>query len=138
MIQRKKSYYPYNDDDPVINLTPLIDVVFVVLIMFIVVAPILELDKVMLAQGGEQTTSLPAHTNAPLTIHVHADNSIWINKRQIVYHNLEHTLRTEKKRYQCNNVHLFHDKRAAFGTYQSIKNTVELVGFDEMDVIVKP
>ena len=33
-------------EEPTVNLTPLIDVVFVILIMFIVVAPLLELELV--------------------------------------------------------------------------------------------
>ena len=35
-----------------INLTPLIDVVFVLLIMFIVIAPLLELDRIQLASSA--------------------------------------------------------------------------------------
>jgi len=34
-----------------INLMPLIDVVFVVLIMFIVIAPMLDIDQIDLAEG---------------------------------------------------------------------------------------
>ena len=61
-----------------VNLTPLIDVVFVVLIMFIIVAPLLELERVHLARG-------PSHENKEMTsasemgsvhIHVRDDNSI--------------------------------------------------------------
>jgi biopolymer transport protein ExbD len=40
-------------DEPLINLTPLIDVVFVVLIIFILIAPMLEIDRVKLATSSE-------------------------------------------------------------------------------------
>lgn len=38
-------------EEPTVNLTPLIDVVFVILIMFIVIAPLLDLDRIELAQA---------------------------------------------------------------------------------------
>jgi len=40
-------------EEPVINITPLIDVVFVVLIMFILIAPLVDKEGVDLARGGE-------------------------------------------------------------------------------------
>jgi biopolymer transport protein ExbD len=33
---------------------------------------------------------------------------------------------------------VFHDKNAVFGTYQTVKNAVEMSGFEQMDVILKP
>ncbi len=38
-----------HSEEASINLTPLIDVVFVVLIIFILIAPMLELDRIQLA-----------------------------------------------------------------------------------------
>ena len=47
-----------DDEEPLINLTPLIDVVFVVLIMFIVIAPMLEVERVELASAGESALEI--------------------------------------------------------------------------------
>jgi hypothetical protein len=33
---------------------------------------------------------------------------------------------------------LFNDKKAFFETYQTVKNAVELAGFEELDVILQP
>ena len=43
-----------SDDDANVNLTPLIDVVFVVLIMFILVAPLVEIDRIQLAHATSE------------------------------------------------------------------------------------
>ena len=43
----KRRLYPMASEEPVVNLTPLIDVVFVILIMFILVAPLLEADRLL-------------------------------------------------------------------------------------------
>ncbi|MBM3184115.1 MAG: hypothetical protein FJZ64_02270, partial [Chlamydiae bacterium] len=40
------------NEEPLVNLTPLIDVVFVVLISFMLIAPILDIDSLTLAPSG--------------------------------------------------------------------------------------
>jgi biopolymer transport protein ExbD len=120
------------------NLTPLIDVVFVVLIIFILIAPILELDRVELANAAPaKQESLAPETNA-ITIHVKQDNTIWYGGRIVTAEQLTQILR-EAHKISGNRVpQLFQDKRAAFGTYQNVKNAVEIAGYEQLDVILKP
>ncbi|MBS0624740.1 MAG: biopolymer transporter ExbD [Verrucomicrobia bacterium] len=133
----------YSDDDshdePLINLTPLIDVVFVVLITFMLIAPVLDLDHVELAASGpsSQKEASPAN-QSPLSIHVKADNSIWFQGQALSIGQLEERLRIEKKRHPHQTPQVIQDYRAQFGTYQAVKNTLEICGFDQMDVVLKP
>jgi biopolymer transport protein ExbD len=123
-------------EEPVINLTPLIDVVFVVLIAFMLIAHVLDIDSVDLAQsGGGEKKELEA---GPLSIIVHADNSIWIQGTKVSLAQLQAHLKQEKKRHPNAVPQLIHDKQAQFGTYQSVKNMLETTGFAQMDVILKP
>ncbi len=120
-----------------INLTPLIDVVFVILIMFIVVAPLLEMDHVELAEGPP--LSNPAQTQKiPLTIHVFADGTLALNKQRVTLDELQKRLIQAKRAYPEAAPQLYHDREATFGTYQAVKNAVELAGFTDMDVLLKP
>ena len=82
-----------------INLTPLIDVVFVVLIMFIIIAPMLELDKVKLASARARDTKDVAvvQEESPITIHVYEDNSVWINARKVTPDELFSLLKMAKQ-----------------------------------------
>lgn len=127
-------------EEPVVNLTPLIDVVFVILIMFIVVAPLLELDRVELADAAASSAerSASVQESSPIAIHVHQDNTIWINGQQVTLIQLTEFLKLSKKRYPSARPQLFHDKKAHFGTYQTIKNAAEMAGFQQMDVILNP
>lgn len=127
-------------EEPVVNLTPLIDVVFSILIMFIVVAPLLNLDQVELANASStpQDGTISVQDSGPITIHVHQDNTIWLNQRMVDGTHLPELLKQEKKRYPGIRPQLFHDHRAQFGTYQSVKNAAEIAGFDQMDIILKP
>jgi biopolymer transport protein ExbD len=123
-----------------INLTPLIDVVFVVLIMFIIIAPMLELDHVQLASAAQRDTKEMAvvQENSPVTIHVREDNSIWIENRRVLEKELIQILKRAKQTYPQKIPQLFHDRKAHFGTYQTIKNAVEIAGFEQLDVILQP
>lgn len=126
--------------EPTVNLTPLIDVVFVILIMFIVVAPLLELDRIDLAEAAmdPRDGAITAQETSPVSIHVRKDNTILLNQKTVSIAELRVQLQQAKKRYPNIRPQLFHDKRAQFGTYQSVKNAAEEAGFKQMDIILKP
>jgi biopolymer transport protein ExbD len=139
-IRLRKSKGNHFIEEPSVNLTPLIDVVFSILIMFIVIAPLLELDKVELAEANPDPENgiSAVKEGGPIAIHVHEDNSIWLNQRSVELTHLSELLRSEKLRHPGAKPQVYHDKRASFGTYQSIKNAAERAGFAEMDIILKP
>jgi biopolymer transport protein ExbD len=130
------SFEEEGESEPLINLTPLIDVVFVVLISFMLIAPVLDIDLVELAPGGP--SSKQETSNTPLAISVRADNSIWFQGRQMNLTDLEKTLKIEKGRHPGQTPQFIPDKNAHFGTYQAVKNTLELCGFTQMDVLLQP
>ncbi len=127
-------------DGELLNLTPLIDVVFVVLIMFIIIAPLLELDRIHLSNGATVKTkeTLPVKDQALITIHVYSDNTIFLNNLQVTQKELIVRLKELKQAHPFHIPQLFHDKTAYFGTYQIVKNAVESSGFEQLDVVLKP
>lgn len=131
-----------NDDsaeEPLVNLTPLIDVVFVVLISFMLIAPILEIDRIDLAIGGtEKKQEMKSPESSPLTVIVKKDNTIWMQGKSLSIDELEKTLLAQKHLYPSKSPQVIHDRNASFGTYQSVKNTIERCGFEQMDIVLKP
>lgn len=127
-------------EEPTVNLTPLIDVVFVILIMFIIVAPLLEMEKLQLADASAAKDDVPvlANEQSLVSIHVFPDDSIQINKVPVGIDRLGDLLMQAKAAHPSIIPQLFHDKRATFGTYQSVKNAVEMAGFEEMDLVLQP
>ena len=129
----------YLDEEVTVNLTPLIDVVFVVLIIFILIAPMLQIDRIRLASGvqheGKETA---VRENSPINIHVRADNSIWLNGSAVNSAQLLHLLKEAHQNFPHKVPQLFNDKKAYFEAYQNVKNAVELAGFEELDVILQP
>lgn len=127
-------------EEPTVNLTPLIDVVFVILIMFIVVAPLLDLDRVELADTAlsPQDKVISVQEMSPIAIYVREDNTIIVEGRPIAMSQLIGYLKKAKERYPTARPQLYHDKKALFGTYQAVKNAAESAGFQQLDIILKP
>lgn len=127
-------------DSGLVNLTPLIDVVFVVLILFILIAPLLHLDRVELAPSslGQKEEVSSIQENRGIKIYVLSDNSILFNGASVTEKELLQLLKEAKVKYPHAIPLLFQDRSSYFGTYQSVKNIVETAGFAEMDLILKP
>src|SRR3990167_4393284 len=125
-------YSDIDSNEGMVNLTPLIDVVFVVLILFILIAPLLELDRVQLASGSASTKKemLPVTENAPIKIQVFSDNTIWLNHHLVTEKELISELNRQKKGFPHCIPQVYHDKEAFFGTYQIVKNAIETAGFE--------
>lgn len=126
--------------EPIINITPLVDVVFVILIAFIVIAPLLEMDRIELANGGQIPSHLPVRFEdaSQIQIHVQEDNSILFNHQIVTLAELAHLLRQAKNSAPVARAQLFHHKHAYFGTYQAVKNALEAAEFKEVDIVLSP
>jgi biopolymer transport protein ExbD len=138
---RKRKYRSQSDElieEPLINLTSLIDVVFVVLITFMLIAPLLNKDRVTLASGGVPMPPLAANHTPILTIAIHADNSIWVQGKSVSSKQLEILLKEEKKQRPSAIPQIIPDANSHFATYQSIKSLLESVGFSEMEILLSP
>lgn len=127
---------PVGLEEAPINLTPLIDVVFVILIMFIVVAPLLEMDRIELADGPP--LKQPAQNERTLVIHLRADDTVLFNQHPVSLEQLRTLLVQAHSRNPQQHPQLFPDRHVHFGTYQTVKNAVESAGFSKLDVMLKP
>lgn len=136
MKMRRKLSDDYDLEETIVNLTPLIDVVFVVLIAFILVAPLLEVNHVQLATAGEVAEKTLSQ-KGKMRIYVKEDNTIWLNNRLVTPEELTGALQENRKNFPQEVPLLFHDKKGYFGTYQIVKNSVEKAGYETMDVILR-
>lgn len=125
-------------EEPAVNLTPLIDVVFVILIGFILIAPLLEIDKIELASAPSSAIPEPVHSSSPISLHVRQDNRVLLDGKEVVMAELVPLLKAAKKAHPNVTPQLMHDKKGYFGTYQEVKNALEMAGFEQVDIILKP
>ncbi len=136
---RKRIHFPdSNDDGELINLTPLLDVLFLILVFFILIAPLLDFDRLELAASSDNKQELsPLNENSQIKIYVQKDNSIWLGTHAVSFSDLSIALDQYYKSFPSDIPQLYQDQNASFGTYQKIKNLIESIGFEQLDVVLK-
>lgn len=119
-----------------INVTPLVDVMLVLLIIFMVTAP-------MMTQGlnvdlPETTSKSLRQEEKPLIVTINKEGGISINNvpqvRALMVQELE-------KNYAVNKdqpVFLRADKNVAYGIVVEVMTDIKAVGFDKIGMITKP
>lgn len=135
MSRRRKNYFE-EIEEPVINLMPLIDVVFVVLVMFIVIAPMINLDRIELAEGA--ATIKQNQIEKTLQIQIRADNTYLLNQRPLGLKELNTLLISAKKQYPNAIPQIMPDKNASFQAYENVRTAVKSAGFEQLDVNLSP
>lgn len=115
------------------NLTPLIDVVFVTLFTFILIAPAIKSETVQLPASQHAHTS---SSKPPITITVDAKGAITVNGKKIDAAHLTPHFRTLRTGGGIPLIQ--HDVRAPFGVYCSLRSALEEAGFEVADLQVDP
>ena len=82
MIMRRKLLdAATSNDDSMIDMTPMLDVVFIMLIFFIVTASFVKETGIEVERPSAKTAE--SKNNASILIAISADNQIWIDKRRV-------------------------------------------------------
>ncbi|MCP3888816.1 MAG: protein TolR [Desulfobulbaceae bacterium] len=119
-----------------INVTPLVDVMLVLLIIFMVTAP-------MMTQGlnvdlPETTSKSLRQEEKPIVVTVDKGGEVSINNIPLVRPLLKQEL---KKNYSANNnqpIFLRADKLVPYGHVVQVMADIKSVGFDKIGMITKP
>lgn len=78
---KKRAFDSSPEDDNAIDLTPMLDVVFIMLIFFIVTATFVK--EAGIEVNRPQADSSEQKDNSAVLIAIAADNAIWIDRRRI-------------------------------------------------------
>ncbi len=137
-MRRRIQFPDSTDDAELINLTPLLDVLFLILVFFILIAPLLDFDRLELAPSTANKQELtPLNDTSPIKIYVQKDNSIWLGTHAVTLSDLSIALNQYYQSRPKDIPQLYQDQNASFGTYQKIKNLVETIGYEQLDVVLK-
>lgn len=121
-----------------INVTPLVDVMLVLLIIFMVTAP-------MMQEGV--SVDLPEAKGAPITseqtkkdivISVSADGKILVNETQVSEDKLLEKLTEVRKEPDVGDVYLRADKNVPYGTVVRIMAALRNAGVENLGMITSP
>ncbi len=120
-----------------INVTPLVDVMLVLLIIFMVTAP-------MMTQGlqvdlPETTSKALRQEDEPLVVSLNKDQEIYLGKIKVSSSLLKQQLAgmsVEEKKTRP--VFLHADKLVPYGAVVSIMTDIKQAGFDKLGMITRP
>ena len=119
-----------------INVTPFVDVMLVLLIIFMVTAP-------MMIQGVDVT--LPEATSAPMTseneqliVTIDNKNQVYINDFRVGAENLKEKLLQILKNRRDQEVYLRADKTVPYGMVVYVMSEVKGAGIEKLGMITEP
>ncbi len=139
-MRYKKDPLDEEDINALVNLTPLLDVLFVILILFIFISPFLELDHVQLVPSEvakEDKQQLEYMNSGSIVISVTKDDQFLLNHQFIKFDDLKILLPKLKKDFPDTIPRLYQDENSHFRSYQNVKNLLESTGFKEMDIVLQ-
>jgi biopolymer transport protein TolR len=117
-----------------INVTPLVDVMLVLLIIFMVTAPMLH-QGVSVSLPKTETTNLPSSVEDPIILSITADGRYYINEtpvaRGLLRDRLNAFLRTRKDR----TVFLKADRTLSVGTVVETLDVLNRMGIENLGFI---
>ena len=102
------------DDQPMLNLTPMIDIVFLIIIFFMVGTKFSELERNISLQVP-QVSDVSTLSSAPekKVVNIYRDGRLTLNRRELSLNELQRDLTLSRKQYEDLGVIVRGDGRAA-------------------------
>lgn len=133
------AFNSFGEDDAVlseINITPLVDVMLVLLVAFIVTAPLMS-NAVQVNLPKTEATSAPLDNKA-YTVSVDAQGVIYLDKLPITQEAVESELKALKARHPDLTLHLQADEGVAYGIVAKVMASIERSGISRLSVLTDP
>jgi biopolymer transport protein TolR len=119
-----------------INVTPLVDVMLVLLIIFMVTAPMLQTGvDVNLPQAKAQT--IP-DDEGKLILTITKDKRVFLGKLQIAWEDVEKVLKNNAKLNADRELYLHADKALLYGDVVQVMAAVKQAGVDKLGMVTDP
>jgi len=129
--RRRASYRPLSE----INVTPFVDVMLVLLIVFMITAPLLTVG-VPVDLPKTKAKSI-AESEEPLVITVNAEGAVFIQDTEVPIENLVPRLRAITENKADTRIYLRGDKDINYGRVMEIMGTVNVAGFTRVALIAE-
>lgn len=115
-------------DEAEINITPMLDIVFIMLIFFIVTTSFTkETGAVIVKPIAEQAVAL---RNGTILIGVRPNDDIWMSKRQIELREVRQMVERAKAENPEGSVVIIADRGSRIGTVTQVMDQVKLAGIE--------
>ena len=119
-----------------INVTPFVDVMLVLLIIFVVAAPLLTVGiPVELPETAAKP--LPSETEQPLTLSVSADGRVAIQSAEVPRNELISRLQAVMAERSSDRIYLRGDKNAKYETIMQVMGALNQAGYRNIGLVTE-
>ena len=116
-----------------INVTPLVDVVLVLLIIFMVITP-------MIARGVSVDLPVTSHhdrkndDNKDLVVSINASGDVYVNADKVAIDRLTASVQEERRRYPDKGIYLKADHRIRYGIARAAMEAIHKAGVEDVQI----
>ena len=118
-----------------INVTPLVDVVLVLLIIFMVTAPVLQSG---IEVNVPKTRTVKEITEERLVISINKDQRVFLGNDAININEIKNRLRQKIRDPQHQSVFLRADEDVPFGAFATVMDAVKQAGITNVSIVTQP
>jgi biopolymer transport protein TolR len=118
-----------------INITPLVDVVLVLLIIFMLTAPILQSG---IEVDVPKTKTVKEITEDRVVISIDKQQRVFLGNDPINVHQIADTLRRKVRDPQHQSIFLRADENVPFGAFATVMDAVKQAGITNVSIVTRP
>lgn len=118
-----------------INITPLVDVVLVLLVIFMITAPVLQSG---IEVNVPKTRTVREITEQRMVVTIDHDQKIYLGDQPVNIHELPRRLLTGGKDPAHQVIYLRADQTVPFGAFASVMDAVKQAGITNVSIVTQP
>ena len=118
-----------------INIIPLVDVVLVLLIIFMVTAPMLYRGMDINLPTSQSNTIKPKER---LVLTIERDQKVYLDKDQLSLEQLEFKLKQAKQHNADVSIYLWADRAVPYGTVVRVMDEIKKAGIEKLGMVTDP
>ncbi len=118
-----------------INITPLVDVVLVLLVIFMITEPVLQSG---IEVNVPKTRTVKVITQQRMVVTIDRDQNVYLNDQPVNVHELPARLRQAGTDPSRQTIYLRSDERVPFGAFASVMDAVKQAGITNVSIVTQP
>lgn len=118
-----------------INITPLVDVVLVLLVIFMLAAPVLQSG---IEVSVPKTRTVKEVTESRVVVTIGKDQTVYLGDQPVNVHDLPFKLRQSGKDPAHQVIYLRADERVPFGAFATVMDAVKQAGITNISIVTQP
>ncbi len=118
-----------------INITPLVDVVLVLLVIFMITEPVLQSG---IEVNVPKTRTVSQITEQRMVVTIDREQNIFLNDQPINIHELPLALKRETTDPTHQAIYLRSDERVPFGAFATVMDAVKSSGITNVSIVTQP